>query len=127
MKQHFRGFGRVGHLIGHTKFPFLLQKLAPEFWHEKRRTRVLSEENRIACTTANPRASAREKDATLGADRTIPVHVPQHFACEGAAKFREAACQASGTCCASELGPPLALPAFVSDGITVPTAEETHG
>jgi hypothetical protein len=67
-------------LAGHTKFPFLVKKLASESCHEERRTGVLSEENRIARTTANPRALARKKDETLDADRAIPVRVPEHLA-----------------------------------------------
>jgi hypothetical protein len=113
--QRFGSSGGPPNFSRHTKLPFFLQKLAPEFWREERRTGILSEENRIERTTANSRASARKKDETVGADRAIPVRVPEHLACEGAAKFFAPACQVPGTCCASELGPPLALPAFVSD------------
>ena len=117
-KQRFDSPGRVVGLAGHTKLPCLPEKLAPEFWREKRRTGVLSEENLIARTTANPRALARKKDETLGADRAIPVRVPEHFTCKGAEEFFAAAYQVPGTCCASELGRPLAIPTFVGEEIT---------
>ena len=95
VKQRFGSRGRVVGLAGSTKFPCLLKKLAPEFCREKRRTGVLSEENLIARTTANPRALARKKDETLGADRAIPDRVPEHLACKGAEEFFAAACQVS--------------------------------
>jgi len=40
-------------LAGPTKFPYLLQKLAPEFWREKRRTGV-SQENTRKTMRARP-------------------------------------------------------------------------
>ena len=46
VKQHFGVPGRVVGLAGHTKFPCLLQELAPEFWREMRRTGVSEEESR---------------------------------------------------------------------------------
>jgi len=95
VKQHFGTSGRVCYVVGHTKLPFFLQELAGEFWREERRTLPYWEENRIERTTANPRALARKKDETLGADRAIPVRVPAHFACKGAEEFFAAACQVS--------------------------------
>jgi hypothetical protein len=122
VKKHFGTSGGVGHLVGHTKLPFLLQELAPEFCHKERRTGVLSEENRIARTTANPRASARKKDEPLGADREASERVPELLAREGATKFREAVCQVSPDWGATGFDAVVGLPAFVSDEITVPTA-----
>jgi hypothetical protein len=46
MRQHFGVSSRVVDLAGHLKFPYVLQKLAPEFWREKRRTGVSEEETR---------------------------------------------------------------------------------
>jgi hypothetical protein len=46
MRQHFGASARVVDLAGHMKFPYLLQKFAPEFWREKRRTGVSVEEKR---------------------------------------------------------------------------------
>jgi hypothetical protein len=46
MRQHFCASGRDVDSAGHTKFPYLLQRLASEFWREKRRTGVSQEESR---------------------------------------------------------------------------------
>jgi len=127
MRQHFGSPSKAVHFADHTKLPFLLQNLAPESCHEERRTGVLSEENRIARTTSNPRALGRQSDATVGTDRPASERVPEHPAREGAEEFLAAGCQVPGTCCASELEPPLALPAFVSDKITVPMREQIGG
>jgi hypothetical protein len=72
-------------------------------------------------------AFSRQSDATVGADRPASERVSDHPAREGAEKFLAAGCQVPGTCCASELGHPLALPAFVSDKLTVPTREQIGG
>ena len=117
VEQRFGSSGGVANFSRHTKLPLLLQKLTPESLRKERRTGDLSEENRIERTTANPRASARKKNETLGTDRTIPVRVPENLASEGPEEFFAAAYQVPGTCCASELGRPLAIPTFVSDEI----------
>jgi hypothetical protein len=118
VEQRFGSPGKVVHFAGHTKFPSLLQKLIPEFCHAERLNRALPEANRIARTTANPRTLGRKKDETLGADRAIPVRLPEHLACKGAEEFFAAAYQVPGTGCASVLGRPLAIPTFVSEEIT---------
>jgi hypothetical protein len=40
VEQYFGESGRAARLVGHTKLPFLLHKLAPEFSREERRPRV---------------------------------------------------------------------------------------
>jgi hypothetical protein len=44
VEQRFGSSGGAANFSRHTKLPFLLQKLAPEFWREKRRTGVSEEE-----------------------------------------------------------------------------------
>jgi hypothetical protein len=46
MGPHFGVSGTVVDSARHAKFPYLLQKLASEFWREKRRTGVSAEESR---------------------------------------------------------------------------------
>jgi len=81
VEQHFGNHAKAVQFAGYTKLPSLPQKLAPTSCREESGSGVVSEENRIARTTENPRASARKKNETLGADRAISVRVPKHIAC----------------------------------------------
>jgi len=84
----------------------------------------LSEENRIARTTANPRASARKKDEPLGADRPASLRVPQLPGFSGAEELLAAARQVSPDRGAAWFDAVVGLPALVSDEITVPMREQ---
>jgi len=87
VKLHFGSPGRASHSVGHTKFPFLLQELAHEFWREERRTGVLSEENRIERKITNTRASGSKSNAKMGAEGTPSRYLRRLFAREGAEEF----------------------------------------
>jgi hypothetical protein len=54
-----------------------------------------TEENKNARTTPASPAFARQKDATVGIDRSASISIPELPGFSGAAKFREAACQVS--------------------------------
>jgi hypothetical protein len=70
MRQHFCASGRDVDLAGHTKIPYLLQRLASEFWREKRRTEVwLRGKSNHACKARATPAFAFHSDATVGIDR----------------------------------------------------------
>ena len=95
VEQRFWQFRAGCQFSRQTKLRVFAAKTGSRVLARGKQNRSLSEKNRIARTTANPRASARKKDETLGADRTIPFSVPEHLACEGAEEFLAAACEVS--------------------------------
>ena len=79
---HFRGgdFGasvRVDGFVGHTKSPVLMQKLAPDFYYDERKTEPPLEESSKCLHDLRFASTCRQKDATLGADRELPKRVPE--------------------------------------------------
>jgi hypothetical protein len=95
VRQHFGSSGRAASFSRHTKLPFLLRELAPEFWREERRTPAYWEENRIERTTENPRTLARQSNAKVGAAGSPSERVPELPGFSGAEEFLAAACQVS--------------------------------
>jgi hypothetical protein len=115
VEQYFGSPGRATHSVGHAKLPLLLQKLAPEFCGEERQTPSFRlEENRIARTTANPRAPARKVNAKMGADGSPSQRISELPGFSGAEEFLAAACQVSEDRGAAGFDAVVGLPTFVT-------------
>jgi hypothetical protein len=73
-----------------------------------------SEENKNARTTANPRASARQINAKMGADRPASERIPRLPGFSRAAEFFAAACEVSKDRGTSRVNDALGIPSALN-------------